>query len=83
MKYYKEPQTQMHSFEQPTYSKMGEVYNLECQKPFGLHSLKITAWVLLKFKLDLVGTEEVWWGNSNTEPTHDFTFFYTSGSEDH
>jgi hypothetical protein len=77
MKYYKEPDSK--AFFDATYL-LENGWGLELGMS---HSLKITAWVLLKFKLDLLGTEEVRWGNSNTEPTHNFTFFYKSGNEDH
>jgi exonuclease III len=36
-----------------------------------------------KYKLDLVGVQEVRWGRSDTEPAGNYTFFYGKGNEKH
>jgi exonuclease III len=46
-------------------------------------SLKTVARVLGKYKLDLVGVQEVRWEKEGTERTEDYTFFYRKGNEDH
>jgi exonuclease III len=46
-------------------------------------SLKIVARVLGKYKLDLVGVQEVRWEKGGTERAEDYTFFCGEGNEDH
>jgi hypothetical protein len=36
-----------------------------------------------KYKLDLVGVQEVRWGGGGTEPAGEYTFFYGKGNENH
>jgi hypothetical protein len=36
-----------------------------------------------KYKLDLVGVEEVRWDGGGTEPAGEYTFFYGKGNENH
>jgi hypothetical protein len=36
---------------------------------------------ILKYKLDLVGVQEVRWGGGGTEPAGEYTFFYGMGNE--
>jgi hypothetical protein len=38
---------------------------------------------LARYKLDLVGVQEVRWEGSGTEPAGEFTFFYGKGNENH
>jgi hypothetical protein len=38
---------------------------------------------LLKYKLDLVGVQEVTWDGGGTEPAGECTFFYGKGNENH
>jgi exonuclease III len=38
---------------------------------------------LVKYKLDLVGVQEVRWDKGGTEPAGDYTFFYGNGNADH
>jgi hypothetical protein len=38
---------------------------------------------LSKYKLDLVGVQEVRWEGSGTEPAGEYTFFYGKGYETH
>jgi hypothetical protein len=36
-----------------------------------------------KYKLDLVGVQEVRWDGGGTEPAGEYTFFYGKGNENH
>jgi hypothetical protein len=45
--------------------------------------LKTVARELWKYKLDLVGVQEVRWDKGSSERTEDYTFFYGAGNEDH
>jgi hypothetical protein len=36
-----------------------------------------------KYKLELVGVQEVRWEKGGTERAEDYTFFYAAGNEDH
>jgi hypothetical protein len=38
---------------------------------------------LSKYKLDLVGVEEVRWDGGGTEPVSEYTFLYGKGNENH
>jgi exonuclease III len=46
-------------------------------------SLRAVAEEISKYKLDLVGVQEVRWGGGGTEPAGDYTFFYGKGNENH
>jgi exonuclease III len=46
-------------------------------------ALKTVARELGKYKLDLVGVQEVRWEKSGTERAEDYTFFYGEGNGDH
>jgi exonuclease III len=46
-------------------------------------SIKTVARELGKYKLDLVGVQEVRWDKGGTERAKDYTFFYGAGNEDH
>jgi hypothetical protein len=46
-------------------------------------SLKTAARELGKYKLDLVGIQEVRWEKGDTEQAQDYTFFYGEGNGDH
>jgi exonuclease III len=45
-------------------------------------SLKTIARELGKYKLDLLGVQEVRWDKGCTEQAEDYTFFYGAGNED-
>jgi hypothetical protein len=45
--------------------------------------LKSVSGELAKYKLDLVGVQEVRWDKGGTEPVGDYIFFYGSGNADH
>jgi exonuclease III len=46
-------------------------------------SLKMVARELGKYKLDLVGVQEVRWDKGSTEQAENYTFFYGARNEDH
>jgi exonuclease III len=46
-------------------------------------SLKMVARELGKYKLDLVGVQEVRWDKGSTERAENYTFFYGARNEDH
>jgi exonuclease III len=46
-------------------------------------SLKTVARELGKYKLDLVGIQEVRWNKGSTERAEDYTYVYGAGNEDH
>jgi exonuclease III len=46
-------------------------------------SLTTVVWELRKYKLDLVGAQEVRWEKAGTEWAEDYTFFYGQGNGDH
>jgi exonuclease III len=46
-------------------------------------SLMTVSRELPKYKLDLVGVQEVRWEGDSTEPAGEYTFFYGKGNENH
>jgi hypothetical protein len=46
-------------------------------------SLKTVSRELARYKLDLVGVQEVRWEGGGTEPVEEYTFFYEKGNENH
>jgi exonuclease III len=50
---------------------------------YRIGSLKAVARELGKYKLDLVGVQEVRWEESGTQRAEDYTFFYGQGNGDH
>jgi hypothetical protein len=46
-------------------------------------SLKAVAEEISKYKLDLVGVQEVRWDRGSTEPPREYTFLYGKGDENH
>jgi exonuclease III len=46
-------------------------------------SLKTVSRELARYKLDLVGVQEVRWEGGGTEPAGEYTFFYGKGNENH
>jgi hypothetical protein len=63
---------------------MDEIKYMECQEPlYRAASLKTVAGELGKYKLDLVGVQEVTWEEEGTERAEDYIFFYGVGNEDH
>jgi hypothetical protein len=45
--------------------------------------LKTVSRELARYKLDLVGVQEVRWEGSGTEPAGEYTFFHGKGNENH
>jgi exonuclease III len=45
--------------------------------------LKTVSGELVKYKLDLVGVQEVRWDKGGTAQAGDYTFFYGNGDADH
>jgi exonuclease III len=56
-----------------------EIWNLEYRSD----SLKTVSGELAKYKLDLVGVQEVRWDKAGTERAGDYIFFYGNGNADH
>jgi hypothetical protein len=46
-------------------------------------SFKTVSGELAKYKLNLVGVQEVRWDKDGTEPAGDYTSFYGNGNADH
>jgi hypothetical protein len=46
-------------------------------------SLRAMAEEISKYKLDLVGVQEVRWDGGGTEPAHGYIFFYGKRNENH
>jgi hypothetical protein len=46
-------------------------------------SLMTVSRELARYKLDLVGVQEVRWEGGGTEPAGEYTFFYRKGNENH
>jgi exonuclease III len=46
-------------------------------------SLTTVSRELTRYKLDLVGVQEVRWEGSGTEHAREYTFFYGKGNENH
>jgi exonuclease III len=46
-------------------------------------SLTTVSREVARYKLDLVGVQEVRWEGSGTEPAGEYTFFYGKGNENH
>jgi exonuclease III len=46
-------------------------------------SLRAVAEEISKYKLDLVGVQEVRWDGGGTQPAGEYTFFYGNGNENH
>jgi hypothetical protein len=50
---------------------------------YRVDSLMTVSRKLARYKLDLVGVQEVRWEGSGTEPAGEYTFFYGKGNENH
>jgi hypothetical protein len=57
------------------------IFYVECLYRSG--SLKTLSRKLAKYKLDLVGVQEVRWDKGGTKLAGDYTFFYGNGNADH
>jgi exonuclease III len=47
------------------------------------YSLMTVSRELARYKLDIVGVQEVRWEGGGTEPEGEYTFFYGKGNENH
>jgi hypothetical protein len=50
---------------------------------YGAGSLMTVAKEISKYKLDLVGVQELRWDRGGTEPPGNYTFFYGKGKQDY
>jgi hypothetical protein len=46
-------------------------------------ALRVVGEEILKYKLHLVGIQEVRWDRGGTEPADQYTFFYGKGNQNH
>ena len=53
------------------------------RSPYRAGSLKATARELARYKLDVVGVQEVRWDKEGTVMAGDYNFFYGKGNENH
>jgi hypothetical protein len=53
------------------------------RSPYRAGSLRTVAEEVSKYKLDLLGVQEVRWGGGDTEPAGEYTLFYGKGNENH
>jgi exonuclease III len=56
---------------------------MACEEPVEAGSLTTVARELAKYKLDLVGVQEVKWDKEGTVRAGEYTFFYGKGQENH
>jgi exonuclease III len=50
---------------------------------YGASSLRTVVEEVSKYKLDLLGVQEVRWGGGGTEPAGEYTFFCGNGNENY
>jgi hypothetical protein len=85
MKIHKKPRTWMDSLnKRPKRKKLDMrivTWNFRSMHRAG--SLRVVTEEVLKYKLDLVGVEEVRWDQDGTEPAGQYTFFYGNGNQNH
>jgi hypothetical protein len=56
---------------------------LNVRSLYGAGSLMTVSRKLARYKLELVGVQEVRWEGNGTEPAGEYTFFYGKGNENH
>jgi hypothetical protein len=54
---------------------MDEIWYLECRSMYRADSLRAVAEKISKYKLDLMGVQEVRWGRGGTKQAGDYTYF--------
>jgi hypothetical protein len=59
------------------------VFGILVRSNYRASSLRGVAEEILKYKLDLVGVQEVRWDRGGTEPAGVYTFFYRKGNENY
>jgi hypothetical protein len=82
-KIHKKPRTWTDSLDnRPKQRKMDMIIGTwNVRSMYRAGSLRIVAEEVLKYKLDLVGVQEVRWDESGTEPAGQYTFFYGKGNQ--
>jgi hypothetical protein len=85
MKIHKKPQTGTDSLDNgPKQRKMDMSFGMwNVRSMYRSGSLRTVAKEVLKYKLDLVGVQEVRWDGGGTEPAGHYTFFYGIGNQNH
>jgi hypothetical protein len=69
---------------QPKLKKMGVTFGTSIVRSlYRARSLRTVAEEISKYKIDLVGVQEVRWDRGGTEPAGEYTFFYGMGNENH
>jgi hypothetical protein len=68
---------------QPKHEKMDMRFGTCVRSLYRIGSLTTVVRELGKYKLDLVGVQEVRWDKGGTEWAEDYTFFYGQGKGDH
>jgi hypothetical protein len=63
--------------------KLHEIWYMECKEPVQVRFLTTIARELARYKLDLVGVQEVRGGREGTVKAGDYIFFYGKGKENH
>jgi hypothetical protein len=84
MKYLTDPRNWMDSLAQPKHQKTDIRFGTQNVRSLcRTGSLKMVARGLQKFKLDLLGVQEVKWEKGGPEWVEDYTLFCGEGNEDH
>ena len=60
-----------------------KIGNWNVRSLYRVGSLKAAARELVRYKLDVVGVQEVRWDKGDTVRTGDYDFFYGKGNENH
>jgi hypothetical protein len=56
---------------------------MECEELYRVGSLMTLSKELSRYRLDLMGVQEVRWEGSGIVPAGEYTFFYGKGNENH
>jgi exonuclease III len=84
MNHYAQPWYRKDYLAQPKHRKMDMRFGTwNVRSLYMSGSLKTVAREIGKYKLNLVGVQEVRWDKGGTEWAEDYTFFYGAGNEDH
>jgi hypothetical protein len=85
MKLFNEPQTWTDSL-----GKQSEIWNMDMRfgnwnirSLYRANSLMTVLEELSKYKLDLVGVQQIRWQGGSTKPADEYTLFYRKGNENH
>jgi len=58
-------------------------WHVECDEPLEVRSLTTVARELVRYKLDLVGVQEIRWDKWGTDKAGDYIFFFGKGNKNH